>query len=115
MSMNVDLGIWEKLRKVVLFLLFIAALLGIAFWYLPLFQQNERMRKQILSLENQIRKEEETARQLDLSVKTLLNDPKTLERLARERLGYARTGETVIYFETGAATNAPQPRPVTPP
>jgi hypothetical protein len=34
----------------------------------------------------------------------LQNDPKTVERLTREKLGYARPDETVIYFEP---TNEP--------
>jgi cell division protein FtsB len=33
-------------------------------------------------------------------VDALSNDPKTVERLAREKLGYARPDETVIHFET---------------
>jgi cell division protein FtsB len=50
-----------------------------------------------------VKKEEETARQLDGTIKALRNDPKTVERIAREKLGYAKPGETVIYFEP--ATN----------
>jgi len=97
--MNVDLGIWSKLRRVVIFLLVVAGLLGIAFWYLPLIKQNERMRKEVLRLDTQIQKEEESSRQLKTSVETFRNDPKAVERLARERLRYAKPGETVIVFE----------------
>ena len=35
-----------------------------------------------------------------LEIDALRNDPKTVERLAREKLGYARSDETVIRFET---------------
>ena len=97
--MNVDLGIWSKLRRVVIFLLLAAGLLGIAFWYLPLIKQNERMRKEVLRLDAQIQKEDETSRQLKTSFDTLRNDPKAVERLAREKLRYAKPGETVIVFE----------------
>lgn len=97
--MNVDLGIWSKLRQVVIFLLLAAGLLGIAFWYLPLIKQNERMRKEVLRLDTQIQKEDETSRQLKTSFDTLRNDPKAVERLAREKLRYAKPGETVIVFE----------------
>ncbi len=100
--MNVDLSIWDKLTRVVIFLLFLAGLLGVAVWYLPLIKQNERMRQQIWHLDTQIQKEEESARQLKVSIDALRHDPKAIERLARERLGYARPGETVIHFE---ATN----------
>ena len=101
--MNVDLGIWDRLTRLVLFLVVVAALIGVFFWYLPLFRRNEKMRAEILQLETKVKKEEETARQLDATIKALRNDPKTVERTAREKLGYAKPGETVIYFE--ASTN----------
>lgn len=104
--MNVNVGIWDKLTRVVIFLLFLAGLLAVAVWYLPLIKQNERMRKEILRLDNQVQKEEETRKQLRASSDALLHDPKALERLARERLGYAKPGETVIRFER-PVTNAP--------
>jgi len=105
---NVDLGIWDKLTRLVVLLVFVAGLLGVAIWYLPLIRENERYRKQILHLETQIQKEEESARQLRNSIDALRHDPKAVERLARERLGYAKTGETVIRFEA-PATNNPAP------
>ena len=66
-------------------------------------QQNERMRQHILTLEQQIKVEEEKNVQLATAIQNLQSDPKTVERIAREKLGYAKPGETVIYFE------APQP------
>ena len=104
--MNLNFNIWDKLTRVVVFLLFVAGLLGVAIWYLPLIQQNERMRKEILRLDGQIQKEDEAAKQLKLSIDALRYDRKAVERLARERLGYARPGETVIRFEAAPATNA---------
>ncbi len=100
--MNVDLGIWDKLTKVVIFLLFLAGLLVVAVWYLPLIKQNERMRKEILRFDNQIQRQEEAGKQLRASIDALRYDPKAVERLARETLGYARQGETVIRFEEPA-------------
>jgi cell division protein FtsB len=100
--MNVDLGIWNKLTRVVVFLLFLAVVLGVGVWYLPLIKENERMRKRILVLDNRIQKEEETSRQLKTSTESLRRDPKAVERLARETLGYAKPGETVVRFESHA-------------
>jgi cell division protein FtsB len=104
--MNVDLGIWSKLTNLVTVLLIIAALLLIGVWYYPVIKHNERVRRQILKLEASIQKEEETSRQLKAQIDALRHDPKAVERLARERLGYAKTGETVIRFE-GPLTNRP--------
>jgi cell division protein FtsB len=103
--MRVNLGIWDKLTRVVIFLLFIAGLLGVAVWYLPLIERNERMRKEILRLDDQVQKQEELSKYLKASIDTLRHDPKAVERLARERLGYAKPGEIVIRFEA-PATNS---------
>ena len=105
--MSVDLGIWSKLTRVVVVLLCIASLAGIAIWYLPLIKHNERMRKQILQLDARIQKEDEIGKQLKTSIDALRHDPRAVDRLARERLGYAKPGETVIRFE---AAPAPVPK-----
>ena len=81
-------------------LIIIACLLGVFFWYLPVFQQNARMRKQILELEEQVKSAEVTQQQLTASIRALKEDPKTVERVVRQKLGYAKPGETVIYFES---------------
>jgi len=104
--MNVDLGIWSKLTKVVVGLVVLSFLLLIGMCYLPLIHQNERMRREILRLDAQLQKEEEKSKQLKAEIEALRNDPKTIERLTREKLGYARPDETVVRFEP-ATTNTP--------
>ena len=101
--MNVNLGIWDKLTRVVIFLLFVAGVLGVAIWYFPLIKQNERMRGEIMRLDTQITKAGENSRQLKVSIDALRYDSKALERLARERMGYAKPGETVVRFEVPQA------------
>ena len=96
-----NLGIWNKLNGALLVLMFAATLLAVFFWYLPLIQQNQHYRKIILDLDNTIENERRLGTSLRASVDALQNDPLTLERLARERLGYARTNETVVRFEVG--------------
>ena len=96
---RVDLGIWDKLTKAVVFLLIIAALIAVAVWYLPLIKQNERMRAEILRLEQEVAAEEQTAERRKLAIEAMHNDPETVERYAREKLGLAKAGETVIRFE----------------
>jgi len=102
--MNVDTGIWGKLTRVVIGLVAIAVLGIIWLWYLPLIKQNERMRRNLLSLEIQGQKEEAAKKQLNASFNTLRYDTNAIERLAREKLRYAKPGETVIVFEP-AITN----------
>ena len=97
--MNVDLGIWGKLTKLVIFLLVLAGVMAVVVWYLPVIQRNQRMRERTFRLDGLIQKEEEKARQLKAATDALKFDPKAVERLARESLGYARPSETVILFE----------------
>jgi cell division protein FtsB len=99
------MNIWDKLTKAVVFLLAAAALIGVGVWYLPVVRQNERLRRELDKIEAQITREEELSRSLKASVEASYNDPKTVERLARKHLGFARTGETVVRFEAPAATN----------
>jgi cell division protein FtsB len=106
--MKADLSIWDNLTRVVIFLLFIAGLLLVAFWYMPLIQTNERMRREIQRLDALIQKEQETGKQLWTSIETLRHDPKAVERLARERLGYAKAGEIVVRFEEPATNTSPR-------
>ena len=97
--MNVDLGIWAKLTRVTIFLLTVAAIMAVGVWYFPLIRQNEAMRKEILNLDSQIKLQEEKIRIEEQAIRAMRNDPKTVERLARQKLGYAKPGETVFLFE----------------
>jgi cell division protein FtsB len=106
--MKVNLGLWDTLTRVVIFLLFIAGILLVAIWYLPLIRQNERMRREILRLDTAVQKEEDSGKQLRNSIFALSHDPKAVERLARETFGYAKTGEVVIRFEQPLTNQPPR-------
>jgi len=92
------MNVWENLTRVVLFLIFGAFLMLVVVWYAPVIKQNERMRKEKLQLDRSIATEVEVSKKLDAQMKAL-QDPRTVERLARERLSYAKPGEIVIHFE----------------
>ena len=104
--MNVDTGIWGKLTRAVIILSCLAVLLLVAVSYLPLIRQNQRMRQEIMRLDDELQKRTEENRQLKAAVDAL-NDPKAVERLAREKLGYAKPGETVVRFEAPATNQTP--------
>jgi cell division protein FtsB len=101
--MNVDVGIWSKLTKVVVGLIVAACLFGISFLFLPEIRKNERYRKEIMRIEAQIQKEDAVGKQMREQIESMRN-PEVVARLAREKLGYARADETVIIFEP-APTN----------
>lgn len=97
--MSMTPGTLNKVTQGIQFLTLGAVVLGAAFWYLPLIQQNERMREEVLRLKEEIEVEREVGQELQVAIHSLSHDPEAVERLARERLGYARPGETVIRFE----------------
>jgi len=103
---NVDLGIWGKLTRGVIFLLLLAGVLLVFLSYLPLIRQNERYRQQIQLLDAQIQKVDAANRQLQSEINALRNDSQAIELLAREKLGYARPDETVIRFEESSTNRA---------
>lgn len=96
--MNVNC-IWDKLTKLTVFCLFLAGVVAVSLWYLPLIQQNERMRRELLQKEAKIKAEEELNRSLKVSFESARSNPKTIERMARASLGYAKPGEIVVRFE----------------
>jgi cell division protein FtsB len=102
---KVDLGIWSKLTKVAVGLVVLAVLLLIGMCYLPVIRQNEQYRRQLLLDQNKIEKEEARSKELQAQVDALLHDSNTVERLTREKLGYAKPDEIVVRFEP-PATNA---------
>lgn len=99
-----DLGIWSKLTQAVLVLVAVAVVILIGMTYVPLIHQNERMRREILRLDAELEKQNAISKQLRADIDAL-RDPATVARRAREKLGYALPGETVIHFES-AGTNA---------
>ncbi len=104
--MKVDLGIWSKLTQAVVALVAVAALLLIGMTYLPLIEQNEQYRRRIDKLDAELQQQRQQAKELQAEFDALRNDPKTIERLAREKLGYAKSDETVIRFEPATNTAA---------
>ncbi|MEY4385275.1 MAG: Septum formation initiator [Verrucomicrobiota bacterium] len=101
--MNVDLGIWGKLTKIVWALFIVAAIGAVVMWYLPPIRQNERMRKEVLRLDGEIQKQETVSKQTHAAIDAM-RDPKVIERIARDKLGFAKQDEVIVLFQP--ATNA---------
>lgn len=96
------------MTKAVLFLLLVALVLLLAQFYVPLFKQNQRLREKNIRLDAAIRKAEEAGRRMDKEIEALQTDREAVERLARERLGYGKPGETIFRFEDSKTNSAPR-------
>lgn len=99
-------GIWNKLSRVVIFLLVVAGVLGLGLWYFPLIKQNERMRNEIHQLRSEVDRLEQEVQRREQTVKLLKTDRDAVERLIRERLGYVLPGETRVQFVPGGNNKA---------
>lgn len=96
--MSADSGILNWLKKLIILSLAVAILVAIVLYYIPIMEQNKRMREMIVRLDNEIKKEEMMEKELRAWIDALRNDPKTVERLLRES-GFAKPGETIFRFE----------------
>ena len=67
-------------------------------WYLPEIRANQELQGRKLELQAKRVAAERLLGQLKFQVAQLETNPKATERLVRQKLGYARPGETVIYF-----------------
>jgi cell division protein FtsB len=100
--MSVGTNIWDALYRLVLWLLAVAAVVAVIIWYVPKIQQNESMRREIYTLERRLESEQEQSRQHDARLRSL-QDARTVEKLARERLSFAKPGEIIFRFEAPKA------------
>ena len=104
--MKADFGIWSRLTPWVFALVGLAVLMLIGMAYVEPIKQNEQMRRRIDKLDAELEKQKQIARQLQSEFDALRNDPKTVERMARERLGYAKPDETVVHFDSSITNPA---------
>ena len=80
-------------------LLFTASLVAIGLKYIPLLKSNQTRRAILIEKRQKLNDLTERERQLQSDNEALKSDPKTVERAAREVLGYARPDEKVVTFE----------------
>ena len=95
------LGLLGKLTKGVFVLL---ALVIVVALFIPLFRQSQRLSEEKYTLEQEIKTLELENKALEQEAAALSRDPKAVERVAREKMGWAKPEEKVYRFE--------QPKPV---
>ena len=66
--------------------------------FLPLIEQQKELRAREDEVRQDIQREAEQLRMLKMKQEKLQEDPRFIEKIAREDLGYAKPGETVFRF-----------------
>ena len=81
---------WTVLAALLLLLLVAA--------FYPRVRQYHELQQQQAKMEEDLRLEEEMLKHLKMKQDRLLNDPRFVEKIAREDLGLTKPGETVFKF-----------------
>jgi cell division protein FtsB len=79
--------------------MFVAGVVAVFVWYLPLIQRNQSLRQEIAKQESEIDHLEGEIDSMNRQAMLFEGNSNTVERLLRENLGYGRPGEIIIRFE----------------
>lgn len=82
----------------ILSILMIVAIIVFRF-FLPKIREQKELRERSAELREDIQRAAEELRLLRLKQQKLQEDPRFIEKIAREDLGYAKPGETVFRFD----------------
>ncbi len=92
------MNVWKFIQRICLIAI-VALVVGIVLrLYLPKIEEQKRLRAQTEALRQDIQREAEQLRQLKRKQEKLQEDPRFVEKIAREDLNYAKPGETIFRF-----------------
>ncbi|MBV9462973.1 MAG: septum formation initiator family protein [Verrucomicrobiae bacterium] len=98
--LHVDYGWSSILIKISYALFFIAALVGLAYYYIPLIKKTQAFERELSVKQLALQQEEEKNAKLKKEIELLKKDPDYVEKIVRDKLGYARDGETIYRFQS---------------
>ena len=98
--LKLDYGWTSVLIKIACVLFFIAAVAGIATYYIPLIRKTRAFQRELEAKQVALQKEEELNAKLKREIDLLRKDPEYVEKVARDKLGFGRDGETIYRFES---------------
>jgi cell division protein FtsB len=97
--MAVSVTWWNRLSWTAVFLMFAVGGVAAAFWILPEIQLNQRLQRQKIEAAAEVDGLRQELAVYQFRVFQWEHNPAAVERLAREKLGYSKSGETVIFFK----------------
>lgn len=91
--------IWQVVHRItiVLVVVLIGAMLAVRF--VPKFQERQKLQATKIERQEENRRKAELYKSLQAKRERLQHDPRFVERIAREELGYAKPGEVIFRFE----------------
>jgi len=97
---------WHFIHRLAVLLIAAVLVSGAVMAFYPKIRQHRELQRREQRLQDEIRFEEEMLQLLKSKQEQLQNDPRFLERIAREELGLAKPGETVFKFIDDPSSNA---------
>lgn len=92
------MSFWRNVYRVFLIAAAALAVVIVVRFFMPKFQEERRLRARLEEARQDVRRTAETLRELKLKQERLREDPRYVEKIAREELGLAKPGETVFRF-----------------
>ncbi|NLB66674.1 MAG: septum formation initiator family protein [Lentisphaerae bacterium] len=89
---------WKFFHRILLLACVGLVVAIVARLYWPLMERQRVLRAREAELRLNIQREAETLRMLKYKQEKLQEDPRFIEKIAREKLGYAKPGETIFRF-----------------
>ena len=98
--LRLDYGWSSILIKVAYILFFLAAVAGLAYYYIPLIKKSRAFEHELEAKQLALKQEEELNTRLKREIELLKKDPEYVEKVVRDKLGYAREEETIYRFKS---------------
>ena len=92
------MNFWKFIQRICLIASVLLLILIVLKLFLPLIEQQKELRARADEVRQDIQREAEQLRMLKMKQEKLQEDPRFIEKIAREDLGYAKPGETVFRF-----------------
>ena len=87
------------LNRILYLLVFVAALILLFCWFLPLVKEQQRQKHALQALKQQVEQEKANYNKQSKKLTLLQNDPTYIELLARDKLDLMRPGETIFRMD----------------
>ena len=87
------------LNKILYLLVFVAALILLICWFLPLVKEQQRQQHALQALKQQVEQEKVNYNKQTKKLTLLQSDPAYIELLARDKLDLMKPGETIFRMD----------------
>ena len=103
------MNFWVMIYRIGWIALAILVVIAVIAMFIPQISQYNELHRREAAIQEEIRLEEEIIKHLKSQQDKLRTDPRFVEKIAREELGYAKPGETVFHFtdDEAPASNRP--------